>query len=72
MRLKPPLRDARREPPTAYCKRCGHEIYHGGPTVTEDGERMHDDCFEEYVKDLLKTSPAILAECLGMRYEEDF
>lgn len=58
------------ESPTCYCKRCGGEIYHDGPIVTEDGRRMHMDCFEEYVVDLLRTSPSIVAECMGMKYEE--
>lgn len=69
--IKSPARDMQLEPATCYCKRCGQEIYHDGPVVTEDGRRMHMDCFEEYVAELLRTSPAIVAECLGMRYEEE-
>lgn len=72
MRLKPSLRDVQQEAPLCYCKRCGCEIYHDGPTVTEDGQRMHMECFEEYINGLLRTSPAIVAEFLGMKYEEDF
>lgn len=70
LKIKDPLRDIQQEAPTCCCKRCGQEIYHDCPIVTEDGDRMHMDCFEEYVNELLRTSPAIVADCLGMRYEE--
>lgn len=70
LKIKDPLLDSQLEPATCYCKRCGQEIYHDGPVVTEDGRRMHMDCFEEYVTELLRTSPAIVADCLGMRYKE--
>lgn len=53
-----------------HCKKCGGEISQGEPTVFEDGKRMCVDCFRERVEEILKDSPAIVAECLGMRYEE--
>lgn len=72
LKIRDPLRDIQQEKPVCHCKRCGQEIYHDCPVVTEDGGRMHMDCFEEYVEELLKTSPAIVADCLGMRYEEAY
>lgn len=69
IKIKDPFRDVQQEKHACNCIRCGQEIYHDGPIVTEDGRRMHMDCFEEYVAELLRTSPAIVAECLGMRYE---
>lgn len=53
-----------------YCNKCGSEIYQDEPTVCEDGKRMCVDCFRARVEEILKDSPAIVAECLGMRYEE--
>lgn len=53
-----------------YCSKCKSEIYQGEPTAFEDGKRMCKDCYERRVKELLRNSPAIVAECLGMRYEE--
>nr|DAI38517.1 MAG TPA: hypothetical protein [Caudoviricetes sp.] len=31
---------------------------------------MCANCFQDRVKELLRVSPAIVADCLGMRYEE--
>lgn len=53
-----------------YCFRCKGEIYQGEPTIIEDGKRMCVDCFRANVESILRCSPAILAECMGMRYEE--
>lgn len=62
------------EPPdpaiVGYCSKCKGEIYQYEPTVFEDGKRMCIDCYHRKVEDLLRTSPAIVAECLGMRFEE--
>lgn len=63
------------EPPDpviiGYCGKCGGEIYQDEPTVYEDGKRMCIDCFRERVEEILKDSPAVIATCLGMRYEEE-
>lgn len=53
-----------------YCSKCKAEIYKDEPTVYEDGKRMCVDCFRERVEEILRYSPAIVADCLGMRYEE--
>lgn len=53
-----------------YCAKCRGELYQGEQAVSEDGERMCMNCFENHVQELLQTSPALVAECLGMRYEE--
>lgn len=62
------------EPPdpiiVGYCSKCKGEIYQDEPTIIEDGKRMCVDCFQSRVEGILKDSPAILADCLGMRYEE--
>lgn len=62
------------EPPDpviiGHCDKCGGEIFQDEPTVIEDGERMCVDCFRERVEKILKDSPAIVAECLGMKFEE--
>lgn len=67
---EPPL-----EPPDpviiGYCSKCKGELYQDEPTVYEDGKRMCIDCFRERVEQLLRNSPAIVADCLGMRYEEE-
>lgn len=55
---------------TGHCDKCGGEIYQDEPTVYEGGKRMCVDCFRERVKEILKDSPVIVAECLGMRYKE--
>lgn len=55
---------------SGYCSKCGGEIYQDEPTVCEDGKRMCVDCFRSRVEEILKDNPAIVAECLGMRYEE--
>lgn len=52
------------------CDKCGGEIYQCEPTICEDGKRMCIDCFRERVETILRDSPAIVADCLGMRYEE--
>lgn len=66
---EPPL-----EPPepviVGYCSKCKGEIYQDEPMVYEDGKRMCVDCFRNRVQELLGDSPAIVADCLGMRYEE--
>lgn len=66
---EPPL-----EPPDpvilGLCAKCGGELYQGEHTVLEDGKRMCLDCFARRVNSLLRISPAIVADCLGMRYEE--
>lgn len=54
-----------------YCSKCKGELYQDEPTVYEDGKRMCIDCFRERVEQLLRNSPAIVADCLGMRYEEE-
>lgn len=53
-----------------FCSKCKGELYQYGPTVFEDGKRMCVNCFRDRVEQLLRNSPAIVAECLGMRYEE--
>lgn len=62
------------EPPdpviVGHCDKCGGEIYQYEPTVYEDGKRMCVDCFRARVGEILKDSPAIVADCLGMRYKE--
>lgn len=62
------------EPPApvivGQCDKCGGEIYQDEPTVFEDGKQMCVDCFRERIEEILKYSPAIVADCLGMRYEE--
>lgn len=55
---------------SGYCNKCGGEIYLDEITVYDDGKRMCYCCFLERVGEILKDSPAIVAECLGMRYEE--
>lgn len=55
-----------------YCCKCGGEIYYGEPTVLEDGTRMCVDCFQDYVKEILRDSPDIMADYLGMKYEEAY
>lgn len=65
----PLLQDVQQSPPCGFCKRCGGEIYHEA-TITEDGGRMHLECFDEYIEELLTTNRALVAECMGMRYEE--
>lgn len=52
------------------CDKCGGEIYQDEPTVDEDGKQMCVDCFHARVEELLKDSPAIVADCLGMRFKE--
>lgn len=52
-----------------YCSKCKGEIYQDEPTVYEDGKRMCVDCFRSRVEKILKDSPAIVADYLGMRYE---
>lgn len=63
------------EPPDpviiGYCSKCKGELYQDEPTVYEDGKRMCVDCFRERVEQLLRNSPAIVADCLGMRYKEE-
>lgn len=54
-----------------YCSKCKTEIYKDEPTVYEDGKRMCMGCFRERVEGILRYSPAIMADCLGMRYEEE-
>lgn len=62
------------EPPDpviiGYCYKCKCEIYQDEPTAFEDGRRMCVDCFRARVEEILKDSPAVVADCLGMRYEE--
>lgn len=62
------------EPPDpviiGYCSKCKGELYQDEPAVCEDGKRMCVDCFQYRVEQLLRNSPAIVADCLGMRYEE--
>lgn len=53
-----------------YCSKCKGEIYQCDPKIFEDGKRMCKDCYESRVEELLRDSPAILAACLGIRYEE--
>ena len=52
------------------CDKCKGDIYQDEPTVFEDGNRMCVDCFRERVEEILKDSPAIVAECLGMEYKD--
>lgn len=52
------------------CSKCKGELYQYDPTVFEDGKRMCVNCFRDRVEQLLRNSPAIVADCLGMRYEE--
>lgn len=62
------------EPPDSviigHCDKCSGEIYQDDPTVYEDGKQLCVDCFRARVEELLKDSPDIVADCLGMRYEE--
>ena len=54
-----------------YCSKCKGELYQYEPTVYEDGKQMCVDCFRAPVEELLKDSPSLVADCLGMRYEEE-
>lgn len=66
---EPPLDES--EPViVGYCSKCKGELYQGEPTVYEDGKTMCVGCFRERVEEILRYSPAIVADCLGMRYEE--
>lgn len=55
---------------SGYCDKCDGEIYQDEPSVYEDGERMCVNCFRGRVYELLEGSPDVVADCLGMRYEE--
>lgn len=52
------------------CSKCKGEIYQGEPKIFEDGKRMCKDCYERRIEALLRVSPAIVAACLGIEYEE--
>lgn len=64
------VRDPQDASPAWYCSKCGAEQYETDPIILEDGRRMCANCFQDRVKELLRVSPAIVADCLGMRYEE--
>lgn len=44
IRLKSTLRDTQDDPPIAYCKRCGGEIYEEDDVEIFGGDLVHEDC----------------------------
>lgn len=45
--FKNPLRDPQNDPPIAYCKRCGGEIYEEDNVEIFSGELVHESCLTE-------------------------
>ena len=45
MRSLPVLKDRQAEPPAAYCRQCGGEVYAGERLYIWEGRRLCSDCF---------------------------
>lgn len=60
------VRDRQEEVPAALCRRCGGEVYRGELLYYWEGRPICPDCFRLAVQRLLDTSPALLAQDLGV------
>lgn len=60
------LRDRQRDEPRLICPECQAELFSGCKTYHIHGRPVCAECFEDWVRDLLVTSPAILADRLGV------
>lgn len=47
IRIKNPMRDPQDEPPIAYCKRCGGEIYEEDDVEIFGGDLVHENCLTD-------------------------
>ena len=60
------VRDRQEEVPGALCRRCGGEVYRGELLDYWEGRPICPDCSRLAVQRLLDTSPALLAQDLGV------
>lgn len=63
------LRDRQQDPPAHICPECQGELFPGDSVYHMDGGDVCGECFEDWVRDLLATSPALLAHRLGIEAE---
>jgi len=45
-----------------YCKVCDGEIYEGEEYLKVEGDNIHEDCFDEYAKNMLNPIIRIAGE----------
>lgn len=65
-RMRSPLRDAQTENPATHCQRCGGEVYPGETVYKWEDEWICFDCLSSKINRLLRDSPVLLAEELGV------
>lgn len=61
-----PLRDAQSEAPAAFCEDCQGEVYSGEHLYLWESKRICSDCLARKVNRMLRESPVLLAEELGV------
>lgn len=54
--------DPQQAPAIASCLECGGEIYEGEEVLSVDGGLVHDDCFDEYAREVLCAIPVTAGE----------
>lgn len=60
------LRDRQRDKPRLICPECQAELFSGCKTYRINAQLCCSECFKDWVRDLLATSPPILADRLGV------
>lgn len=60
------IRDRQRDKPAHICEECETELFPGEKTYHVNGRLVCVECFKDWAKDLLTTSPNIMADRLGV------
>lgn len=60
------IRDRQRDKPSHICQECEAELFQGTSAYNVNGRLVCVECFKGWAKDLLETSPHILAHRLGI------
>lgn len=64
------IRDRQRDNPAYICPECEAEMFQGSKAYHLNGHLVCVECFKDWTRDLLDTSPAILAGRLGVDVED--
>ena len=60
------IRDRQQDKPSCICQECEAELFSGSKAYNLNGRLVCVECFKDWTRDLLDTSPQILADRLGV------
>ena len=59
------IRDVQQDDPVAYCDKCQGELYGGEKVFYMNGKTFCEECFRDWLLELLNTTPSQLADMVG-------